>query len=70
MSICALFGETLIEKGFHWEMALSDDLETWNLFLKNRHEQFAFFVDIYKDIFVNNEIEDVLSLNFCSMVSE
>ena len=70
LAVCALLGESLInEKNLKWKMILSDDQETWNLFLYSENEEIPFFVDVYEDIFINNEIEDVLSLNFYSVIS-
>ena len=65
ISIIALIGELLIHKYTGaWKMKRADDKVTWNPILMVRNKRIMFFPNLYEDIFLNNNIEDILSFTY------
>lgn len=63
--LIALVGEVLKSTGgIDWEMKLSSDGQTWNPYMKRDKKTFEFFVNLYQDIYIRNDIRNMLIDNF------
>lgn len=59
----ALLGEVIMKKhtSLKWQMKLASDQQTWNPYLKGQDSQYSFFGDFYEHLFLNNELDNILS---------
>jgi hypothetical protein len=64
INITALLGEVIIKKqtSWEWSMVMSNDKQTWNPYLRGKNSEHPFFIDFYEHLFLNNEIDNILSL--------
>lgn len=62
--VTALLGEAILKKqtSWKWQMVLASDKQTWNPYLAEKDSQHPFFIDFYEHLFLNNELDHILSL--------